>query len=265
MRTGGRLTQTSASSSHLEVMETAQVTMTGKPMHRSFNPGERGTPEEHWLHLLEGAEAWTPDPGPLIVVAPHPDDEVLGAGGLIQSWVAEGQSVTIVSVTDGEASDPLRHGLDLIRRKELREALRALTPAYVKIERIGIPDGKVCEHANRLRLMLEEYLTADATLIAPYELDGHPDHDVAGRICSDLARAAHSVLARYPVWAWHHTDPDSVKSLRWAKFALTPAAQRAKARALQCFESQLRPLSGPPIVPEHVLTYFQRPYEAFVR
>ena len=145
-----------------------------------FSPADPGTPEEKWLQLLEAARPWAPRPGPLVVVAPHPDDEVLGAGGLIQSWVALGEAVTVISITDGEASHPDRHGLDLIRRKELRDALRVLTASHVKIERLGIPDGKVRDHANRLRLLLEEFATADTTLIAPYEHDGHPDHNVSG-------------------------------------------------------------------------------------
>jgi LmbE family N-acetylglucosaminyl deacetylase len=229
-----------------------------------FNPADPGTPETAWAQLLHDAPKWSPQRGPLIVAAPHPDDEVLGAGGLIQSWAADAQSVTILSVTDGEAADPQRQGLDLIRRKELRNAMRALTTLHVTIKRVAIPDGKVGDHANRLRNALADHVTANATLIAPYELDGHPDHEIVGRVCVDVARAARVPLARYPVWTWHHTDPTAVKSLRWVRFSLTAAAQRAKAHALQCFESQLRPTSGLPIVPAHVLAYFQRPYEAFV-
>jgi len=229
-----------------------------------FNPADAGTPETAWLQLLQGVKEWAPRRGPLIVAAPHPDDEVLGAGGLISSWAAAGQSVTILSVTDGEASDPARRGLDLIRRKELRDALRLLTTVHVNIERTAIPDGKVGAHANRLRQMVEEYATPEATLVAPYEHDGHPDHETVGKVCAQVARAARIPLARYPVWTWHHTNPIALKSLSWGRFSLSAAAQRAKARALECFKSQLHPASGLPIVPAHVLAYFQRPYEAFV-
>jgi hypothetical protein len=41
-------------------------------------------------------------------------------------------------------------------------------------------------------------------------------------------------------------------------------AQRAKGRAIQCFESQLRPSHGTPIVPPNVLPYFARAFEAFI-
>ena len=46
-----------------------------------------------------------PSPAPadrIIVVAPHPDDEVLGAGGLIQQAVATGATVRIVYLTNGD-------------------------------------------------------------------------------------------------------------------------------------------------------------------
>ena len=57
----------------------------------------------------------------------------------------------ISSVTDGEASDPSGTGFGLIRREELRDALRKLSPAHIDVERLALLDGKVGEHINRLR------------------------------------------------------------------------------------------------------------------
>src|SRR5206468_3180712 len=70
-----------------------------------------GTPESKW------AAAALEDLPPLdiagigshrrvVVVSPHPDDEVLAAGGILQRLAAGGIEVIIVSVTDGEASPP---------------------------------------------------------------------------------------------------------------------------------------------------------------
>lgn len=42
----------------------------------------------------------------LVVVAPHPDDEVLGVGGLMATAVGAGVELDIVAVTDGDASHP---------------------------------------------------------------------------------------------------------------------------------------------------------------
>ena len=43
-----------------------------------------------------------PDGTRLLVIAPHPDDEVLGAGGLMQRVHAGGGTVRVVYLTDGD-------------------------------------------------------------------------------------------------------------------------------------------------------------------
>ena len=43
-----------------------------------------------------------PDATRLLVIAPHPDDEVLGAGGLMQRVKASGGTVRVVYLTDGD-------------------------------------------------------------------------------------------------------------------------------------------------------------------
>jgi LmbE family N-acetylglucosaminyl deacetylase len=230
----------------------------------NFSPADIGTPESQWHSMLRYSEEWSPRPGPLVVVAPHPDDEVLGAGGLVSSWAMAGQAVTVVSVTDGEAADAGRRDLDRVRRAELRNALRTLSLLHVTVRRLAIPDGKVDAYKNRLRSAVQECAKDHATIVAPFERDGHPDHEAVGQVCLDVAETDGVPIVRYPVWAWHHAKPASVQALRWGLFRLSTAAQRAKTRALQCFESQLRPPRGGPIVPKHVLAHFERAYEAFV-
>jgi LmbE family N-acetylglucosaminyl deacetylase len=229
-----------------------------------FNPVDAGTPEEKWLKMLADRPSWTPKDGPLVVVSPHPDDEVLGAGGLIHSWAGSGRPVTILSVTDGEAAFPNWKGLDLVRRDELKGALRKLCLKHVSVVRIGLPDGQVGRYANRLRDLIVSLVDPFTTLIAPFERDGHPDHDAIGGVCRGLARSHGIDIARYPVWAWHHADPASLEAERWGRFPLSLEARRAKARAVQCFASQLKPPRRAPVVPRHVLSYFERPYEAFL-
>lgn len=230
----------------------------------AFDPADLGTPERDWRVLLSHSAKWSPPRGGLIVVAPHPDDEILGAGGLMHSWARNGAGVMVISVTDGEAADTTRTDLASVRRAELRDALGLLSSFPIPVASLGIPDGKVRHHESRLRAALDALIQESVTLIAPYELDGHPDHDAVGRICLEVARDRDLPLARYPVWTWHHTEPRELRDLRFGLFPLEPAARRAKARALQCFESQLRPLRGAPIVPTHVLARFDRPFEAFV-
>jgi LmbE family N-acetylglucosaminyl deacetylase len=230
----------------------------------TFSPQDPGTREFEWRSFLCQSNEWQPRVGPLIVVAPHPDDEILGAGGLLHAHALAGQKITILSVTDGEAADSLWLGLDRVRRSELRNALRKLSLSHITVYRLGIPDGRVKDYRNRLRSALRECVEDRGTIIAPYELDGHPDHEAAGRESLEVAQSYGVPIARYPVWAWHHAEPTALRAVQWGLFPLEAGAQRAKKRAMQCFESQLRPPRGCPIVPPHVLAHFERPYEAFL-
>jgi LmbE family N-acetylglucosaminyl deacetylase len=230
----------------------------------SFDPAQPGVGDSHWTELLDGREAWEPRPGALVVVSPHPDDESLGVGGLIRQWSLAGHEVTVLSVTDGERAYPEWTGLDVVRRRELIDGLRVLAPVHVSIRRVGIPDGDVASHLNRLRHALQTVLDETTTLVAPYEFDGHPDHEATGRVCLEMARAAQVPLARYPIWAWHLRTARMLADLPWGKYPLNADTQRAKARAIDCFASQIRPPSGDPILPANFLQYFSRPYEAFI-
>ena len=69
-----------------------------------------GTPEHAWQSWPELA-GWPKlrmpsPPATVVVVAPHPDDEVLGVGGLLRLLARAGTAIHIVAVTDGEASHP---------------------------------------------------------------------------------------------------------------------------------------------------------------
>jgi hypothetical protein len=95
----------------------------------------------------------------LLVIAPHPDDEVLGAGGLMQRVKSTGGTVRIVYLTDGDgypegvrdedhiatptAKNYLGYGKQ--RRREARAALVRLGLADAFQTFLGFPDGGLCQ------------------------------------------------------------------------------------------------------------------------
>jgi LmbE family N-acetylglucosaminyl deacetylase len=229
----------------------------------AFDTSILGTPECYWA-VLE-APAWSPPAGPLVVVAPHPDDETLGAGGLIHTWAARHElPVVIVSVTDGESACPEIPNLAAVRRSELEAARRELASTGIDLVHLQLPDGSVSHHQQELAAALSDITPDRATIIAPFEHDGHPDHDVAGRIAREVADSRDAMLAQYPIWAWHRATPAIFASRALGSFMLSPAAQRAKQNAIRRYRSQISDRPGGAIVPAHVLEYFARPYEVFV-
>jgi LmbE family N-acetylglucosaminyl deacetylase len=90
-----------------------------------------------------------------LLVAPHPDDETLGAGGLVQAVLARRGSVRVVTVTAGdgyvEAVEMATRDLhprpaEFIaygetRVKELGAAVRILSGGRARVDDLGFPDG----------------------------------------------------------------------------------------------------------------------------
>jgi LmbE family N-acetylglucosaminyl deacetylase len=228
-----------------------------------------GTAEERWA-AWTATEAWPPlrldPPGPPLVVAPHPDDEILGVAGLM-AMLADAD---LVAVTDGEASHPgttvyTPGDLAAIRRAETTEAMRRLGLATSRVHRLGHPDGDIDEAA--LSESLTALLTPGRWCLATWRRDGHPDHEAVGRAAATACARTGARLLEYPIWTWHWAQPADprVPWDRARRIDLPPAARDAKAAAIAAFASQIAPL-GPAeedaaIIPPHVLARFTRPFE----
>jgi LmbE family N-acetylglucosaminyl deacetylase len=211
----------------------------------------------------------------LVVVAPHPDDEVFGAAGLVQTMGAHHMEVVVVAVTDGEASHPqavAEQGIDLrsVRRAESTLAFDRLGVHPAAVTRLGIPDGHVADHVDPLIARLSHLLLPDDVCVAPWWSDGHPDHDACGEAARVAARSVGARSLGYLVWAWHWAHPDQAH-LPWADCRRLDFTRRMAARkrwATGAFHSQTRPLgadhNGGPLLPALLLRRFWRPYEVFV-
>jgi LmbE family N-acetylglucosaminyl deacetylase len=214
-----------------------------------MDPHNQGTPDSLWRSELVATPVWRPVDGALVVVAAHPDDETFGAGGLIHSWAAAGHEVTVITVTDGEAARTDLPEPGTVRRREMRAALSALSDRHIKWHRLGMPDGEVASRESFVESAIKTRLPVGGTLIAPFEHDGHPDHEAVARICIDLGRRKGIAVLRYPIWAWHHSHPGTWQGAELVRFELSAAAELAKSRAIRCFASQLDDAATNPVMP----------------
>jgi LmbE family N-acetylglucosaminyl deacetylase len=214
--------------------------------------------------LLQGARR-------MVVVSPHPDDEVRGCGGLIHAARAAGIDVRLLAVTAGEACYPAhprwtRDALRRMRASELHLALAQLGVAAEAITLLDIPDGAVAANEGALREAISARLLPGDHVFCTATWDGHPDHEATGRAARDAARQQQSRLSEFPVWAWHWSDPACPSPPRpgGVRCPLHSAARQAKQRAMACFVSQREgPGDRQPILPPHVIERFDRLYEVF--
>ena len=168
----------------------------------------------------------------LLVVAAHPDDETLGAGGLIALCSGRGIRVTIVVVTDGAASGA--EGIAAERSAELAAAAVILGAGVVEL---GFADGATREHRAEITAALRKHISRvsrSALVVAPWRGDGHRDHRVVGEITAELAAGRR--FAEYPVWLWHWGHPESV-DMPWQRM-VSVTVDATKQRALDRYSSQ---------------------------
>jgi LmbE family N-acetylglucosaminyl deacetylase len=208
-------------------------------------------------------------------VAAHPDDEVLGAGGLLAMLAQAGADITVVSVTDGEASHPESSrvtpaAMARARSVELGRALATLGLGRARVVRLQLPDGAVADHEDALVGRLAGPLAGADLVVCPWRGDAHPDHEAVGRA---VARAASGMPARvleFPVWAWHWARPggDELPWQRASRLSLRPEVAAAKVAAIDCFATQVRPLGDgageAAILPPGVVAHFTREHEVFL-
>ncbi|QQD75340.1 bifunctional PIG-L family deacetylase/class I SAM-dependent methyltransferase [Curtobacterium sp. YC1] len=225
----------------------------------SFDHREPGTDPDAWTRFLDRQDAPAVDlagTGSVVVVAPHPDDETLGAGGLIAAAGRAGIPVHVLLLTRGERSHPdspttTSEALAAARDDEFVAALRSLHPGAASTS-VGIPDGATREHRDRVVETLDAALAGaarPALLVAPWRGDGHRDHRIAGEVAEVAAARAPDVdLLAYPIWAWHWDDPDhSVAPWDDVRALSLPDDLVARKRAaLDAYSSQTRALSPAP-------------------
>src|SRR6202046_1738780 len=129
------------------------------------------------MEFLRAVPDWMPEEKSTVIVAPHPDDETLAAGGLIATQRSRQIPVTLLAVTDGEAAYPDVSDLGRTRRVEQTRAAEVLGIAEDAIIHFGLPDSAVAESELALTDRIEGSIDSDTLLVAPWQRDPHPDHE----------------------------------------------------------------------------------------
>ena len=200
----------------------------------------------------------------VLLLAPHPDDETLAAGGLVQRALARQGEVVVVFATDGQ-NNPWTQRLverrlrvgpeDCARfgRRRRREALAALAELGVPADNavfLGLPDGAITDvllaggeaAVDRIEALLLERRTT--LLVAPCLFDLHPDHSaLAVLVRLALARlepARRPALFSYLIHCVRRSpDAGAPNGPAAVRFEPNEQEKERKRRAIRCHATQL--------------------------
>jgi LmbE family N-acetylglucosaminyl deacetylase len=149
----------------------------------------------------------------ILVVAPHPDDESLGCGGLVAKLARRGRAFQFVFVTDGSASHRgsrswPRQRLAARRKAEAQEALNRLGVGYSPRVFLGLADSAIPAAFStewqsvlvRLEAISREF-QPDLALL-PWRRDPHRDHQDSWVLAHTALRRAGStcLILEYAIW-----------------------------------------------------------------
>ncbi len=122
----------------------------------------------------------------VLVFAPHPDDETIGAGGYIAASLRNGASVKIVLVTDGSKGV---NNNTYIRYMEFKKATAILGVVEDDLVFLDFTDGRLRSQANKVlynRIKEQIELFDPDIVISPDVRDEHPDHAVTGEVIQQI-------------------------------------------------------------------------------
>ena len=184
-----------------------------------------------------------------LVIAPHPDDEALGAGGLIAGLVRDNVRLGVAFLTDGAGSHVGAPGWSARRVAALRagEARAALRILGVRTPPILLGWSDAAPHArdsaafartvDRLVALCRRLRLTRVT--TTWAADPHCDHQAAADIARAVAARIGTVPLFYCVWGWTRDDLTAwLATVRSVALASTGRPGTAR-RALACHRSQL--------------------------
>jgi LmbE family N-acetylglucosaminyl deacetylase/SAM-dependent methyltransferase len=189
----------------------------------------------------------------LLVIAPHADDEILGAGAIMARAVKDGGRIAVIVATDGARSDPGREPAILaeMRREECRAGLTRMLGYVPPVLFLEQPDGRLSSAAIPPYVMeaLQAFVgrAAPDTILVTDPADGHPDHKAAFGLASRLVGSGISRTLRVmPVSQRVDRifDPAGYEPLPVGDLSYR------KGAALACHRSQLDPVAGFSLTPD---------------
>lgn len=183
----------------------------------------------------------------LLIIAPHPDDEVLGCSGLIQRIIKNRKQVYVIILSGGGKSHQdcchiNKSTLIDSRRNLSRKAATILELPLNQLYFLDYPDGKISYNnleTQRLQTLIDK-ISPDVIFV-PHKDEGWSDHIEAGKIVREIIRTKSTLiqLYEYCVWFWYY----NTWNIDWKNAFVLKMNQREHQMKLKAIDAYIKPLA----------------------
>ena len=180
----------------------------------------------------------------ILIIAPHPDDDVIGMGGTIAVRSKEGYKFKIVYVTNGGGSSKSPEYKDLskiemieLRKEEAKQSLIPIVDDIKTVEQVfmGLDSIDLFEKPELYTGKLAQIIdgeTFDSAYI-PYPEDRHATHSVVASLSIEILRNSSKQIQIYAYETW-----DSLPVVKNTVFVDISKYYKQKLSAVSCHKSQ---------------------------
>ncbi|TXT66440.1 MAG: hypothetical protein BAJALOKI3v1_30099 [Promethearchaeota archaeon] len=187
----------------------------------------------------------------IVIFAPHPDDELVGAGGSILKWMDEGHKVEIVYISDGRAAYTFEKRMgrlmetnetqisqdDLagIRMREIDKVISFLGIPEENVHKFQLPDQQVMDFRETGIEMCKPIIKDADRIVAPSNNNPHTDHQATFNISTTAAKELGIPDVEFYIYAVYL----SIKAPREKQIKIDISDYNQKIyQALQLYKSQ---------------------------
>ena len=195
----------------------------------------------------------------LLVVAPHPDDEIFGCGGLIHRVKSEGGKVAVLFLTVGTTQDFSKKGSSS-QDERMREIERVMKHMRIDKYHVAFPGNEYHLQLDHMpqKTLIHEIERGTVSLEAikptifafPSSHDYNQDHRAANEACISATRPVNGTFKyspkllleyEFPYVGWSPTDGPAPNFF----VTLPKESLKAKLDALKLYKSQMKVQKGP--------------------
>lgn len=223
---------------------------------------------------------YTSLPVSLMVVAPHPDDEVLGCGGLIARVLAGGGQVRVIVLTGGEHAHNKCCNIEGDAVKQARRNLTSMAAIQLSLSADRVVfldwgDGQIAKgEPEDLSRKVEELAAwigrlRPEAVFAPHPFEGWADHEAAERITRAAIKRSGVAcrLFHYCVWFWFSMPLRKAFKIDWHRARILDIRDvyEKKAAAMDAYLKPCAPCGNPwsGLLPKEFIQAFQWKKELF--